>query len=518
MTILDVWNNPLGVPTTTAFGYRGEYEEFPHDLYSFLQSSVREADQKDVALLYRWMRPMQNFWEQEYYAIHSLSNLYSPEDCPEELLNYLRKNIGILDDLSYLWGVLTTNERRRLIKYFVRFLTYRGTDYGIAEMITTMTGYPIMLRNYFFYRWLLSGDTDLYMETALGCEDEAGYDPWIISEEETPIGYEPDLVSILTDPVSGDDYYLIEVTSLVDAVTNPPVPLRVAIRCRVTGETVFDHLYQSGSQWYVRLLDDYFFGQSDLSRSTTTTDFQCGFEIDQYVSDILVVDDGLINRDMVKGLIRFARPMSERFYIRYYKLIEDFKSIDGWETIAGTAEHNSDDKTVTIGDAAVETIFSLDYLSSDTWDDYGFVYKGQMNSYSKYYEIRFMVQDSDNYYYFQVERQPIPTFPNATWELGSCVAGVRGSLDTGTIDSLDIDIDYTWRVECFQSIRPGGAVQIIRCYQDENILVDYVEDPISWLNAYGSIQFVVEDGAEWLVDRIRCHPIPGEYDFVGPTV
>ena len=59
MAIVDYWNNPLVVAPTQVIGFRGDIEDFPHDLYSFLLSTIREADQADVALIWRWLQPMQ---------------------------------------------------------------------------------------------------------------------------------------------------------------------------------------------------------------------------------------------------------------------------------------------------------------------------------------------------------------------------------------------------------------------------------------------------------------------------
>jgi hypothetical protein len=513
MAILDVWNNPLGTSVASVIGYRGEFEQFPHDLYSFLLSTVREADQNDIALLYRWMRPMQQFWEQQYSAILTLPNLYSPENCAVELLDYLRKNIGILDDLSYIWGVMSETEKRRFIKYFVRFLTYRGTSYGMLEMFETMTGYPSVIRGYFFYRWILSGDSELYMYTALGREDAPG-DTWLLSEYETPIGEEPDDITI-----PGGNYYLFEITTLVGLVTNPPIPLRVFVRCRLTGETRIGYWYQSGSQYYIRFEDNYYFNQSPSSASTTESDFQVGFEIDQYVSDVLVVDDGTINREMLKGLARFSRPLSERIYLRYYNLIEDFRSIDRWERSSLTyVTHDRDNETVLIDGTSSAQTLQLDYLDSANWTDYGLTVKCQQPNENDT-EIRFMYQDSDNYYYLKLQPKTPPTWPPWGWVIGRYVGGVHTALSSGLEDtSFDFGVDHVWRIECFTSARPGGDVQIIRAYQDENLFVDYVDDPVPWTSAYGTIELYTKVGAQLLVTTVHCHPIPMEYDYIAPTV
>ena len=81
-----------------------------------------------------------------------------------------------------------------------------------------------------------------------------------------------------------------------------------------------------------------------------------------------------------------------------------------------------------------------------------------------------------------------------------------------------MEVDYVWRIDCHQVARPGGDVQLFRVYIDEVELCEYVEDPISWADAYGTIEFVTESGSEWMIDNVLCYPIPLEYTYVGPTV
>ena len=67
MAITDAWLNPLTPGSTiSVLGYREDLEEFPHDLYSFFISSIRNADVKDVRLLWRWLYGMQLEWQHIY--------------------------------------------------------------------------------------------------------------------------------------------------------------------------------------------------------------------------------------------------------------------------------------------------------------------------------------------------------------------------------------------------------------------------------------------------------------------
>lgn len=521
MAVTDFWGNTLDTNTGTAIGYRGTFEEFPHQLYSFILSTVRDADQKETALIYRWMTPLQQHWESQYASILSLPNLYSPELCPEVLLEYLRKNIGITDDLSYLWGVMNETERRRLIKYFIRFCQYRFSSYGVNEIIEAMTGVEVFIYGFFHYRWLLSGDFDSETEGSIGRE-EAESDMWLISEEDMPVGIIPTDVSVLTDPTSGSDYYVLQVDSLIESVTEYPVPQNCIVRCLLTGESIVAPIYEDGGNYFIQLAINYFFEQSETDPSEEVGDFRVSFEPDPFVFDIFIVDDGTLNRNMVRGLARFSRPASERIYIRYHKLIETYQEnvIERWSTITGTVVINEDDRYVVIGDSTTPpgtlSIHELIYTGADEWQDYSIVIKAEADTNEKYIEFRFMYQNTNNYYYFRATPKTPPAYRGGEWELGVNVSGTPSVLDSGTMEWFDINVNYVWRIISHVETRSGGDVQHIWVYQDENEIVEYVEDPISWSSAFGTIQLVAEDGTEMTVTVVRVRGYPGENDYVGP--
>jgi hypothetical protein len=517
MTIEDFWGNPLSPGATTVIGYRGEITEFPHDLYSYLLSTVRKADQDEVALIWRWLQPMQQHWETQYAKILSVFNLLSPENCPTEYLDYLRKQVGILDDLSYLWTPLSELEKRKLIKYFVRFLMFRNTSFGISEELLTMTGVYFEIRDFFYYRWIISGDLDYEMETALGREDD-GYDPWLISEINLPVAVQPNYVYVTIIQSKGvvQYYYVFHITNLVSQLTELPVPRYVSIRCLATGVSTRAQVFYDAGLYYCVADLDFLFGQSSSSLSDVVSDFLVGFEPDPYVSDILIEDDGTLNREVVVALARFNRPASERIYIRYYLLLERFIFFELWTVTSGTATHT--DNLVTLYNASNESSIRFDRDDAIEWYDYCLTVKSNFNTAEKYCYFRFMYQDSNNYYYFRIIADTVPDIPVGTWKLGRVKNGFDTSLDTGEFDQLDISVDYVWRFECFWSLRGiSTEVQYIRVYQDENLLVELADDPVPWSPIpKGTIELAVQAGCQMEVSRVDVHSLPMEYDYIAP--
>lgn len=508
MPIVDFWNNPIAPATLQLVGYRGGGQEFPHDLYSFLLSSLREADQKETALLWRFLQPMQTAWESIYSSSFAVLNLLSAEDCPSEYLDHLRKMVGILDDLAYLWRELTESEQRRLIQYFTRFCRYRGTDLGFIEMLQTMTGQNVVLRDYFYYRWIVSGDYRSQRETALS-EDLEGHDPWAISEADVIVGLYPDSVSLI--PYGAEYGYRFVVNSLVARTPNPPVGEFVIVRYASKNVWTKSPLKWDGADYFLELPVGYYFGQTVESLPQSVYMFLVGAEPDPYVSDILIEQGGTLTRQAIKGLVRFSRPMSERIYIRYYLIIEGFPNLDRWSLVSGLAI--AVEGEVTLGDTTA-TLLICSKDGADAWENYCAGWRAQSTIVSKAMDLVFMRQSATDYYYVRVVPNPPPTLPAGSWELHQVVSSVDTTLFSGDLDQFDLEVDYYWRVECFVSPWPGGDVQLIRFYQDEVEVFDVVDNPAPWGGAVGTVGIGVEADGEVIVSRVEVHPLPMESDLV----
>lgn len=511
----DVWLNPAsGTAGISFLGYDPSIEEFPHDLYSFYLSSFRDEDRRQKSmLLWRWLTGPQLYWESIYGKIVNLPLLYSPMDCSAEILEYLRYNVCIHGGLDYLWGVLSENEKRRLVRYFIRFLLLRSTYAGYLETLQAMTGLEFHFRGYFDYRWLLSGEEDgreVELGTFLG-RDEEGYDPWLIDEDDVP-SLRPDSIQFTT--VGASSQYIFTVNTLIDAVDDVdglPTEHFVKVTAFKTQSFAWCHLYKDGDDWKVRPPVGFFFDQIGEPLSVDVNDFRVGFEPGPYVFDVIVVDDGTANKDMILAICKFFRPMSERTYIRYFSMFEEFEDMDDWEETSGTVTFDEDEDTVELADVATNSAIKIVKSGSDTWEDYEVGVKAKLGVVSRYFDIRFMWQDDDNYLFLRVEPNPPPTIPTGTWSLYSRVGGVEVLLTSGTTDQFDVDVYYYWRIVAFVS---GTNVQF-HIFQDENELYSgSCAKP--WTDVYGTVELSSEANGEVIVDYVAVHPYPMDNDYVGP--
>ena len=520
MTIYDYWLNPLDVtvPAITVLGYREDLEEFPHELYSFFLSSIRDADIKDVRLLWRWLRGMQQEWESIYGKILNLPLLYSPSYCPEAYLDYLAMNVGITSpDLDYLWGELTTNDKRKLISIFVQSLIRRGTDDGITRLIQTMTGQYAEVSEYFDFRWIISGDTEYNMESALGYENDivvAG-DTWLLSEDTMPVGVVPDEITIL--PVDNDIVYVFKVTTLINNIVDPPIPPNpplVRMIYRPIGVSVIGVIIPVGSDWFVCAPRSYTFEQTVEPYSDRLSDFRISLENDAYIFDIRVMDDVSVNRDMVTALAKFSRPISERIYIRYFLLIDHFTDIDldNWTDEGGGVSLDVDIDEVTLSDPVDESIMRSDVSNDDTWTNYSFGIRVRAEVAERTLYMRFFWQDANNYMELGFYPATEPHVPVGQWELTKVVAGVPVIVTVGNLEQFDLDVNYFFRIVAFLS---NGDL-ILRGYQDENLLFDGPISPSPWALPQGKVEIACQAGGSYVVCDVEVHSYPMEENYIGP--
>jgi hypothetical protein len=364
---------------------------------------------------------------------------------------------------------------------------------------------------YFDYRWILSGDDSTERECALGREDD-GYDPYLLSSPDFPIGVMPDRVTYATP------LYIFKIDTIVNRMLEiekviPPV---VRVRCLLTNETTLARVYVNLSVglMYAVAHENYLFGQLPSDISTEPSDFRVSFEPDEYVFDLLVTDDGTLNRSIPRGLARFNRPISEKVYVRYYHFIEKFEDFIRWDTITGTVVEG--DREVTLGDLVDPTAVRINVTNTDDWADQCVTVKSSIGVPGKYISIKFQIRDNDNYYELNLVPNEVPTIPPGTWKLNRVVAAVPALIALGNLDYFDEDVDYIWRIVSLVSHRPGVDVQHIQIYQDEHLLDTVIDNPAPWAgDAKGTVEIEVEDGGTAILKRVLVNPVPMESDYVG---
>lgn len=522
MPIFDLWGNPTTVAILTMAGYTPPSSfSTRHRLFPLILSTIREMDVNDVGLIYRWLMPMDAQWIDLDARIRAIPDLRSPTNCPDSYLTYLRRDVGILDDMSYLWDVLDIDEQRRLVKNFVSICQSRSSTFGLILAMESMIGRPVKIFDYFHWRWILSGDESGEDETAIGYEIEPG-DPWILTEENMPSGFRSESVQYVTFSSGGATHgnYKFQITTTMESLKNPPVPESVLVKYVPNNSIAVAKVFFDGTDYFAICNMDYTFGLDVTNLSTAVGDFLLYVEIDQYVSDIYIEDTTVsVNRYMIVALAKFSRPQSERLYIRYFSMIEDFDDIDRWDT---------DDATATLMDGVVNI------SSTGVFPNEGsFFFKndadGNPENSWDYYEFRSRISIPEAGYEtwagpyvchgatvvaFQVsvysKISSVQKTPNASWRVATITMGGGGVaiVDTGTFDIFDIDVFYTIRMY----MREEGGNDILTIYRDE----EFVTEVLVPGHHDGSVGFVMDTHGEINVKgMITVHPTPSVYDYVG---
>mgnify|MGYP001577335040 CR=1 FL=1 len=524
MPIIDLWANPTTATVLTMAGYTPSTGYVTsHRLFPMILSTIREMDINHVGLVYRWLMTLDTQWQDTDAKIRALPNLRSVDDCPDEYLTYLRRDVGILDDLAYLWEKLTIVEQRLLLKYFVFICQSRGSTAGVVSSLIAMTGRPVRIFDYFFYRWILSGTGYDEDETALGFEMEPG-DPWLLTEENMPSGFRPESAEYLSSPSYGNYWFMVttEMTNLV----NPPIPSHLIVKYVPNNSIAFAKVVKLGNDYYAVCLMNETFGLDPTNTSSSIGDFLLYVEIDQYVTDIAVEDtkDDL-NRDAIVGIVRFSRPLSERVYVRYYSMIEEFANIDRWTNAFLTSAALASGIVTLTADAVVDGGF---YFENDadgnpeyTWDTYEFKCRMSVPEASCGVWVGPCVNLFDAGagvagYAFRVSvvSKIVGGFtkvPNAFWHLEAVTlgGGAGALISAGTFASYDVDTYYTFRMSMYEE----GGIRWLRVYRDEELIIENGTIPAGTV---GSVGFSLDPtGILKIKGLMMVQATPVVYDYIG---
>jgi hypothetical protein len=153
-------------------------------MYNFLIQGIRDADQTDAGARFieRFFMGPQTIWTQTIQTIFDIPKIWSASDCPDELLQYLKRIVGWTVETDTITEALDFATLRRLIAASVRFWKTRGPESSIEDLLLLTTAARSYIQNWFTLRFIAD-------EVFLGEEHGEGTDPWLLS---TPGEGDPD--------------------------------------------------------------------------------------------------------------------------------------------------------------------------------------------------------------------------------------------------------------------------------------------------------------------------------------
>lgn len=185
-------------------------------MYNFLIAGIRDADQTDegARFIERFVMGPQAIWAATVKTIFDIPKIWSASDCPDELLQFLKRIVGWTSDTDTITEALDFETLRRLIAASVRFWKTRGPESSIEDLLQLTTAARSYVTNWFQLRFILD-------EVLNGEEHGTGTDPWLLST-----------------PGEGSDEYTYNIRIVDDGTLDHQLVRDVAKLTRPSGERV----------------------------------------------------------------------------------------------------------------------------------------------------------------------------------------------------------------------------------------------------------------------------------------
>lgn len=223
-------------------------------------------------------------------------------------------------------------------------------------------------------------------------------------------------------------------------------------------------------------------------------------QLDEFFTDVRVVDDGTLNHTLVKRILNLMRPVSERLRVIYTRVFEDFKFGKG-DLITVVPGSLIQDKTLRMPAGSVEV---FDATGSADFRDIVLQVKAKVES-GNLFRIRFMVQNSLNYYDFSVD------VVAQTATLRKVVAGVPTVLAGPTPFEIFEDTYYMFTVITdYNSI--ADTTQL-KTHIDSNVVHNMVDATFD----KGSFGMESGAGSVSVVEDIEMFLMPLTFETVLPN-
>jgi len=228
------------------------------------------------------------------------------------------------------------------------------------------------------------------------------------------------------------------------------------------------------------------------------------YAADEYTSSLRIVDDGALDRTLVKRIVRLMRPLGERYDITYLSFLDLFLVPDDdpqWDHPAALALVVADGRMqLTDSSGAESTHAIVDGASS--WSTYVLTarLRGHSDSAGGWFGVTFYRTDASNYYEVAIDTAA------QLLRLRKRVAGVLSTIATVSLGTALVnilpDVWYAIRV----SIVPSSGTNRVVVFVDGASLIDTTDAS----HAAGSVGVRHDAGGVIEVDEVEVLPLPIE--------
>jgi hypothetical protein len=290
-----------------------------------------------------------------------------------------------------------------------------------------------------------------------------------------------------------------DISSLLGLTEAVPHAVRVKYTLKNVVRTVYS--YWDGSKNRCNVTDA--FGLDVPILTNSLNDFRVGVDPDEFVSDLKVVDDGELDRDMIVNLTKVLRPANERVYVRYLAFQDKFRRAGNWVQVAGSVTENFSSGELTVNAASViRTDMNLD----TTWKNITARAQAKMkNVPGDWWEMRFNYTDELNFYSVGMN----PADIERSVFLDRVVAGARTNLD-----------DYNFTLNFLPNVYYNLMVQtewnstttLIKVFLDGNFLFEFSDATFE----DGRVAIASNGTQETTLSLVEVSVCPHDHSRVGP--
>jgi len=185
-------------------------------------------------------------------------------------------------------------------------------------------------------------------------------------------------------------------------------------------------------------------------------------QLDEFKTDIRVVDDGTLNHTLIRRILNIMRPTSERLNVIYVDFYEDFQAGKGDLATVSPGAYTLNDELV-LPTGAIEQCSITDNANIR---DMVLQVRGKMDLAGEL-SVRFLVQDSLNFYRLKAN------VASQTASFEKVVGGVATALAAPKTIQLFKDTFYIWSV--VTDFNDTTNESVLKCYQDANLLFEVVD-------------------------------------------
>lgn len=271
----------------------------------------------------------------------------------------------------------------------------------------------------------------------------------------------------------------------------------------VGSETVATGRFQGGiDNVRLSLSAQYSVGMTPLPVPPNTfTEYQ-EEQLDEYFTDIRIVDNGDLDRTLVKRILNLMRPPSERLRIVYIEFFENFQFGKGaFTSLVLGSSVNTSQAVLVMPAGSVEV---ADTPNSGVYQDMVLQVRAQVTA-GDTFGLRFLIQDSSNYYSFEID------VVSQELKLFKVVSGVATQI--GTTETMELHPDTFYIFGVLTDFNAALGQTLIKTFVDGNLVHKVVDAEFSQGN-WGMESFA---GTTAQVSHVEMFTTPLETDTIKPN-